>query len=208
MPGFVAAADTASVTRIERAIPLARIMARRAGCGRCTPSTMKLADRSRSASCANSVLSSFGRICGRPLPRWVDMRAPALTAIATVSALAAECPMATILPASLMARMKASLPGSSGRDRDKEDRLRQRRFEPEDEVGIGRDHHRGRMAARIAVRGVEERPFEVIARHHPAGERALRDRAVERRKAACELIDGGRDESGKKQRHARGEASP
>ena len=37
----------------------------------------------------------------------------------------------------------------------------------------------GRMASRITVAGIEERPFEVIARHHQRPEPALRDGPVQ-----------------------------
>ena len=74
---------------------------------------MNPADSRSSANCAITGLSSFGSVCGNPLPRWVDMRAPAATARATAAARASEWPIAATMPRCTAQTISASAPGRS-----------------------------------------------------------------------------------------------
>ena len=78
-----------------------------------------------------------------------------------------------------------------------------------DEGRVRRDHRLRRMASRIAVRRVEERPFEVIARHHQARPSRLRATAASSAANRAASSSAGRRDQGRQTGgHARGEASP
>ena len=104
----------ASVTRTDRPTPFARIIAFTVAGGRWWPSTMKVATTASAASSSQMVFGWRGSICAHPLPRCVASVAPAATAAAICSGVAAVCPRRRGRPTRRGVRRAAIAPSTSG----------------------------------------------------------------------------------------------
>ena len=92
-----------------------------------------------------------------------------------------------------------------GGDRHEQNGACQRPGQPLDEGCVRGPHGCGRMASRITVTRIEERPFEVIARDHQRPEPALRDSPVQGAESGFEHIVRRSDQSRQAGRDAGGE---